>query len=492
MNSEQRSLRNYFIPTTGKVLAIWLLLYFIAHAAIRLIFSDTIQLDDAEQIVLGQELALGYYIPQPPLYTWIYRLVGNFFGEGLAVLTVIKYSMIAAMFVALWGISAYLFNNSIWRIAVTLSFLLLHVFAWHMHVGFTHTIAMMLACAMTFHGFLLLTTDSNWRVISYLSLAIAIGLLSKYGYHLYLLTLLAACLSLPEWRRIVLQPKPILALACALILATPYHVWLYEHRDWLIQSVARKFVGEHKVGIGWLQPEMAMLEYLSPLILIMFWVEPRYLKYLRSPSTSPAEALLSRFHLLVFGLLILATMTASLDYFKARWMTPFMFLMPFWLLVHLQQLGERKALRLVATATTLSLIIFLGRTGDFIISPYLGREERVHLPIVKAIAELPDACRQASAVLAVNNFIAAHVRTSWPDKVVYSLAIRPLQPVLNTGQTIAVLYDKEPIWGKVFNYLESVSGGDFALSQIQAISTVEAYNQQTRFVLSCSLLEWKG
>ena len=47
-----------------------LLLYFGAQVVARLWVSDALELDEAEQVLWTQQLALGYGT-QPPLYTWL-------------------------------------------------------------------------------------------------------------------------------------------------------------------------------------------------------------------------------------------------------------------------------------------------------------------------------------------------------------------------------------------------------------------------------------
>lgn len=483
-------MRALFVPANGKQLAVWLGLYLLLHATIRLLLSNTIQLDDAEQVVLGQELALGYDIPQPPLYTWIYWSLSRLLGAGLPTLTLIKYTMIATMFVVLWRIACLLFEQTLWRVAVVLSYLLLQVFAWQMHVGFTHTVLMMLACAMTFHGFLLLGRPTNWLTVCYLALAITMGLLAKYGYHLYLLALLAAGLSDGSWRGVLLKPKPLLALAIALVLASPYHVWLYQHRDWVAQAVANKFHGEHQLAIGMLQPLLAVLEYLLPLLPLLFWVEPRFFQRLASSPATSSQRLLTRFHWVVAILVLLAVLSASLSYFKARWMTPFLFLMPFWLLLNLRQSEVKSAAKLIGAATALSLIILLARVADFAISPHIGRDERVHLPVVKALEQLPEPCRQAPMLMAPNNFVAAHALRVWPDKAVFSQAIRPSHAVSSQGTYLVIVHEENVVWPAIYRYLNNVFGRDFSHTPLTTLPAVEAHNQQIKYRLSCSLLSW--
>ena len=72
--------------------------YLLLHLLIRLLFSGTLQLDDAEQIRLSQTLALGYPIPQPPLYSWFSWGLFQLLGSGLLALTLLKYLLIGLTF----------------------------------------------------------------------------------------------------------------------------------------------------------------------------------------------------------------------------------------------------------------------------------------------------------------------------------------------------------------------------------------------------------
>ncbi|MGR8979455.1 MAG: glycosyltransferase family 39 protein [Gammaproteobacteria bacterium] len=475
-------------------MTVWLALYLLLHVAVRLFLSDSLKLDDAEQVVAGQELALGYALPQPPLYTWIYWLASRWMGVGLPVLMLIKYAMIAAMFNVLWQVTFYLFEDSVWRIAAVLSFLLLPVFAWQMHVDLTHTVLMSLACAMTFHALLRLSVKPGFVSCAYLALAVGVGLLSKYGYHLFLLLLLTAVLTLPKWRRLVCRRGPLLALVCAVAAAAPYHLWMYEHSEWLVQRVADKFAGEHHNGSGALKslrPLTAMLEYLLPLLLAMLWAAPRSFLMLGSSSENQAAALLTRFHLILFALMAAAFLPVSLTFFKSRWMTPVLFLMPLWLLAYAQAGGLRAARRLTGAATVLSFPILAVQLGNLIVSPLMGSAGRLHTPVALALAKMPEPCREASAYLAMNNVIAAHARVSWPDKTAYSFAIRPVHLPLPAGmRRLAVLSsDKDIPWATVRDYVKTVRGGSIDQSHIRPMGKTEASKARSKFSLYCSLLD---
>ena len=76
----------------------WLFIYLVVHFLIRVLFSQTLQVDDAEQIRYAQELLLGYPIPQPPMYSWLSWGSFQLLGSGLFALTLIKYILITLTF----------------------------------------------------------------------------------------------------------------------------------------------------------------------------------------------------------------------------------------------------------------------------------------------------------------------------------------------------------------------------------------------------------
>lgn len=497
--AEIRGFRPAWLPASGAQLAIWLGAYLLLHLAMRLAFSGTLQLDDAEQVVLAQELSLGYDLPQPPLYTWVYWGLGQVFGPGLAPLTWLKYLLIAGMFAVLWRIAVRLFAETAWRSAAVLAFLLLPVFAWQMHVGFTHTVLMMLACAMSFHALLRLAGSASPRPVdhAWLAVAVAVGLMSKYGYHIYLALLLAAALSLPEWRRVLLRRGPVLALVAAVLLALPYHLWLWEHREWVAQSVANKFAGSHRLDLGVagrLRPVLAALEYLLPLLLVLIWAAPRVFRPAAGAGDGASpERLLGRFHAILLAVAVAALAAVDLHYVKARWMTPMLFLLPFWLLLRARRLAPEGASRVILAAVILSGIILLARGADFAFGARLGSDGRVHWPVAAALRALPPACLGAEAAVVPGNFLAAHVvqvqSGAGLQKPVYSRSLRPVHPPARPPASLAVIWDDEiPVDG-VWPYLEQGVGIDLGAYVRQVPVTAEAVNGRVRYTVHCQVLQ---
>jgi 4-amino-4-deoxy-L-arabinose transferase-like glycosyltransferase len=110
----------------------WILIYLVTHFLIRLLFSTTLQVDDAEQIRHAQQFLLGHPIPQPPLYSWLSWGFFKIFGTGLFALTLLKYTLITLTFWLTWLVSGQLFQHLQTRYIATFSYLLMPSFAWHM------------------------------------------------------------------------------------------------------------------------------------------------------------------------------------------------------------------------------------------------------------------------------------------------------------------------------------------------------------------------
>ena len=169
-----------------------ILIYLLIHLVVRLGFSSTLQMDDAEQIRLSQELLSGYPIPQPPMYSWFSWIMFQIFGTGLFALTLLKYTLITLTFWVTWLVSGQLFQHFQTRYIATFSYLLMPSFAWHMHQGFTHTIMLGFGIILSFHALLSVKNNPNTKNYIYLGLAFGVGLMGKYSFLLFMVAILVS------------------------------------------------------------------------------------------------------------------------------------------------------------------------------------------------------------------------------------------------------------------------------------------------------------
>ena len=203
----------------------WLLIYLVVHFLIRMLFSQTLQVDDAEQIDHAQNLLLGYPIPQPPLYSWLSWGMFKTLSTGLFALTLLKYTLIALTFWFTWLVSGQLFQHLQTRYIATFSYLLMPSFAWHMHQGFTHTILLGFGIILSLHALLSLKENNSIKNYLYLGLALGIGLMAKYSFLLFMIPLLISAISIASFRKIIINQKILLSIGVFIIVVGPHAYW---------------------------------------------------------------------------------------------------------------------------------------------------------------------------------------------------------------------------------------------------------------------------
>lgn len=78
--------------------------YLIIQMTVRLLSSNVLHLDDAEQFEYAQNFALGYK-NQPPLYTWLVQGVAFFFGLNIVSILATKNLIFLGFLLSFYGFS---------------------------------------------------------------------------------------------------------------------------------------------------------------------------------------------------------------------------------------------------------------------------------------------------------------------------------------------------------------------------------------------------
>ncbi|MBT6479611.1 MAG: hypothetical protein HOK69_10985 [Gammaproteobacteria bacterium] len=398
----------------------WFLIYLTIHLVIRLSFSQTLQLDDAEQLRHAQHLALGYPIPQPPLYSWLSWGMFQIFGTGLFALTLLKYLLIALTFWTLWLSSGYLFQHFQTRHLAILSLLLLPSFGWHMHQGFTHTILLGVAITTTLHALLRLELHQQPRDFLYLGVALGVGLMAKYSFLLLMIPLLLAALTIPAYRRQLLQPQALLVVVALLAVTLPHLLWLSQHSSEVFPAIDQKLqiqsgnaAVERLYSLGHFV--IAALAFVSPWILLVAPLSFRRFSLHRN--RKPAAQLLSRYYLVVCLSVIVLSLFLTMPHFKVRWFHPLMMLFPLWwlMMVERDEPLSKTVWKWISTATlVVTLLVVIVRLLQFTIGPDLGHYSRVNRPIMESLQQLP-AIPSDTLLFTQDAFLGAHLLAHYPN-----------------------------------------------------------------------------
>jgi 4-amino-4-deoxy-L-arabinose transferase-like glycosyltransferase len=396
----------------------WISLYIIIHLIIRLSFSQTMQVDDAEQIRHAQELLLGHPIPQPPMYSWLSWIMFQIFGTGLLALTVLKYMVISLTFWLTWLVSGQLFQHLQTRYIATFSYLLMPSFAWHMHQGFTHTILLGFGIILTLHALLSLKENNSIRNYLYFGLALGIGLMAKYSFLLFMIPLLLSAISIASFRKVLIDQKALLTIGVFILIIGPHAYWLTQHYQEVFLSIDQKLkitndnlLLNRIKSVG--QFSGAALAFVIPFSLIFFinsWKEifntdKQFLK-------NGLSILLSRFYLIIIVSVILLAIFVSMPHFKVRWFHPLMMIFPLWMLTRIERKAplSKSTMRWFTSIMIIFTVLILSiRIAQVTIGPELGQYGRLNRPIIETFDKLPKSFVKSSVIKTEDGFIGSHL-----------------------------------------------------------------------------------
>ncbi|MBL6969731.1 MAG: glycosyltransferase family 39 protein [Gammaproteobacteria bacterium] len=396
--------------------------YLLVHILIRLLFSQTIQLDDAEQILHAQYFALGYPIPQPPLYSWILWLLFKWFGTSLTTITLFKYSLITLTFWFTWLTARELFKHNQTILLATTSFLLMPSFAWHMHQGFTHTILLGLALSMSTYFIIKLVRAPTPLHYLLLGAALGIGIMAKYSFIIFLVAVSLSMLFSRHYRKLLLSRWTIITLITAIVVVAPHLWWVLDQN--ITGAVQGKLQITNSSGIterfsSLLSFAGNAIAFIIPLIIFYLITFRRLFFPIRFKLThhNPHLELLNYFHAIMLITPIVLSLFVSMPDFKIRWFHPIMIISPLWILLlaenHKDYLASNIRPILFGTIA-ITVAILTIRLLQVTVGPDLGHYSRLNRPIIESLQQLPPF---SSDRLLVSNdhFLGAHLLVHYPQ-----------------------------------------------------------------------------
>lgn len=415
--------------------ALLLAVYFLYQVAARLLVSSTLDLDEAEQLILTRELRLGYG-PQPPLYTWLQWLVFQITGPSVLGLTLLKNGLLAATYLFTYGAARRLLDDRELAVMAAAGLLFIPQIVWESQRDLSHSVLVTTCAAALLFALAKVITTGGRRWFIALGGALAAGLLAKYSFVLYAGALLAAAVWLPASRARLLRPDLALALAFAAAATGPHYLWALGHLDQVTTSILGKLDAERAPALplaavlGWGNLLWALFQFLTPLWLILG------LSLARRPpgegALGPPDPLWVRLlgrYLIVFaaGMTLVMLLTGGTS-FKDRWMLPFAFMAPLAvLLVARGRVTRRRLEYLARTAAVFALAVALAMPLRVPIAGALDRPLRLNAPLEALADTLRRREWHGGILLTDENYIAGSLQLHLPDTVVVHVH-RTMQP----------------------------------------------------------------
>ena len=200
----------------GERCATWLLggllLYFSLQVVVRLLTSQSVELDEAEQLLWTQDLRWGYG-PQPPLYSWLQWAFFEVFGASILALALLKNLLLLSTYGCTWLAARTVLAPRL--AALSSASLLLLQIVWESQRDLTHSVLVTTCAAATLAVLLALLRRPRAGLYLLLGLAVGCGLLAKYSFFMVVAAWGIALLWSPATRRVLIDWRLLLSVLAA-------------------------------------------------------------------------------------------------------------------------------------------------------------------------------------------------------------------------------------------------------------------------------------
>jgi hypothetical protein len=294
-----QSSRERFITAllSGRGVFIFWMVLGLVHATYRFSYSGTLALDDSRVSELVQSFAWGYQARQPPLYEWLIWCVQQLIGIGLQSFLLVRYTLFALLGYAMYAATRHAVRDERLAALASISISANYQIGWSFHETGTQSMVLALACFWTFDAAMRFISRSSLPHALWLGAAVGVGFLSKHSYALFLVSLILAALSLPETRQRLFDRRLLVSAAVALVLVSPYVIWLAQTGGDVIASSEDTLIDEplgHGVRAlhGLARLARSIPSFLLPWIAVVVLFAPSAL--VRAPASAVPPTLTER------------------------------------------------------------------------------------------------------------------------------------------------------------------------------------------------------
>lgn len=449
-----------------------ILLYCLAHWALRLLIAPVSTVEEAEQILLSQSLQGGYPDARPPLIAWLISLTSSWWGRTAEAATALKYVF---LFIALsfYYLSARIIITRPGPSAAAAGALTLtYGLGWGVHEDMLALAALTACLSLTLHALARVLTWRRQGDWIYLGLAIGIGGLTHPLYAILPAACLLSVLSVSFFRTGVNTLNLALSLMAAGAVASPFLIWIaaqswtpaptaeamrlsltpdafatlltpegFSHAS---SSALERLAALGRAALGFSLP----FSLLWAILFWPLWAPVLYPVFSRRSTDEEAHdiawrSFLGRSLLLIAGAFILLALVGPSP-FKSAWTAPVLFLAPMWLFVHVKRAGEFPiAMRGFAALVIISgVVVMAGRIAERPLEIRSCPDEkcRPYLPI-SAWAEHLEAVGFETGTLVGNDIhLMGNLRAEMAGARVLdaSLKLSAFPPARSQGACLAV------------------------------------------------------
>lgn len=394
-----------------------LALYFLLHIALRISISGSLDYDEAEQAMLAQWLLPGY-TEQPPLYTWLQYLLFALLGKNVLAISILKNLLLFLTYVFVFLSSQIILKNNRAAILATASILLIPQIGWESQRDMTHTLLVVCASAAALWQALRLLHNDGWIHYCLLGVTLAAGILAKTNFLIFTAALSITFATFSEGRRVLFSRKILLTLTVAILLASPYLVWMYTHQD-ILFSTTHKFKQGRDLFylVGPVSLVRSSLLFLAPLLFIFIAVFPSLLKRKTVPVDDFHYSFIGRYIVVVFLSVLLVVVLFQVTYVKDRWLQPLLFAFPIFLFsrIKYEELTTHRFKVYFSVIGVAAASIYLAFTLRVVAAEKMDKFCRLNYPIATVAKELSDLGFSKGLIISDDRFLAGNFSFAFPS-----------------------------------------------------------------------------
>ncbi len=411
-------------PMRGFLLCLGL--YMLLLFALRGFLFPAASSDAAEQLLFSQSLDWGYSLRNPPLYTWLVIASQQFFGVTIHSVAFVKFTAMFLIYLFLRQAAFGVLKDERLASVAALSPLALYLIAWDSVMNYSQTVLVAAMYPATFCALLRLDRRDGLASYAILGVAVGIGLMSKYTYAIFIISLLAAAMMDPRLRLRLLNARSLISVAIAAVIVLPHLLWFLENSAALAPLVQSKFAFPHDadpvstafLGLG--AVVTAFFNASVPLIVLLalfFWKAFAPLRGASAPSDR-YRRIVGASLIIMTGVIVVLVLGAEVTRLRTHYMVLFI-LFPVYFFARVQAAGVSGAAlaRYAGVVSVLAVIIAIAVALIYVAEPLRCKRCALMVPYAAFAERLRDAGFTRGKVISwyLPVLLSGNLRVHFPD-----------------------------------------------------------------------------
>lgn len=390
--------------------------YFSLHIVLRVLVSDSLDFDEAEQALLGQWLLAGY-TEQPPLYTWVQYSLFSLFGKNVFAVSLLKNLLLFLTYVFVFLAGREILKDTRAAILATCSLLLIPQIGWESQRDMTHTTLAVCAASASLWQSLRLVKKQDLVNYCIFGLFLSVGMLGKANFALFLAILFLTLATFPVGRKVIFSPKILVSILIIAALAGSYFLWMFDNQD-IVFSATHKF--KRTVESYQLQGIVSLFVksflFLTPTWLICLLIFPAGFARKQNQEPDFHHQFIKRYLLMLFFVLLAVVLIFKVTYVKDRWLQPLLFAAPIYFFSRLApaQISPKRFKVFLGVIAVAAIAVYLAFTIRVAGASYTHRFCRMNYPFAAMAKDLRQTGFSDGLIISDHRLLAGNMRFQFP------------------------------------------------------------------------------